>query len=120
MAESRSIQIWEQAEIARSRAEASRTPIESLYVTEVHRQRYVNPPADTPYPLEYVFHLLDDVAGKVVLDLGCGKGGNSLLAVLRGARVVGIDVSAHALDLARARFVMNAVTTPTVFAAASA
>ena len=120
MAEAHSLHVWEQAEIARSRSEASRTTVESLYVADVQRRRYQNPPADTPFPLEYVFHVLGDVAGKIVLDLGCGKGGNSLLAVLRGARVVGIDVSEPALNLANARFAVNGVTAAAVFVASSA
>src|SRR5262245_20071175 len=115
-----SLRHWEQAEIARSQAEASHTPIDSLYVAQRERRRYFNPPSDTPFPLEYVYHLVGDVAGKLVLDLGCGKGGNSLLAVIHGERVVGVDDSKAALDLAHERFRMNQVAGPVLFVAGSA
>lgn len=43
-----------------------------------------------------------DVAGKTVLDIGCGGGLLSEALALRGGRVTGIDLSADALDVARA------------------
>jgi len=120
MTEAHSTYLWEQAEIARSRSEAERTSIESLYVPDANRERYRNPPADTPYPLEYVYHVLGDVSGQVVLDLGCGKGGNSLLVALRGGRVIGVDVAEPALALARTRLAMNGIVSPVLLVASSA
>src|SRR5258706_1715332 len=120
MAEAANIRVWEEAEIARSRSEASHTPLDSLRMTEANLRRYMNPQPDTPFPLEYVFHLLGDVAGKVVLDLGCGNGENSILLAHRRPRLVGIDVSESLLGLARQRFALNGVTAPAVFVASSA
>lgn len=66
-------------------------------------ERYLNPPADTPYGLEYAYHLLGDVVGKNVLDLGCGKGENLVPLAERGAHVTGIDISPELVGLARRR-----------------
>lgn len=47
-------------------------------------------------------HLLDDVAGKDVIELGCGTAYVSSWLARRGARVVGIDNSPKQLETARA------------------
>ena len=45
-----------------------------------------------------------EVAGRTVLEVGCGPGGNLLhLQRFRPARTIGVDVSAQMLDLARRR-----------------
>lgn len=60
-------------------------------------------PAGTAARLLYQAHALGDVAGRDVLDLGCGTGMLALgAAVLGAARVTGVDVDAGALDAARA------------------
>ena len=41
--------------------------------------------------------------GRQVLDVGCGTGGVALACAARGARVVGIDVNAGMLDVARGK-----------------
>ena len=61
------------------------------------------PAPTTPFELEYAFHLLGDVKGKRVLDLGCGTGGNLIPLIKRGARTIGIDISADLIRLARKR-----------------
>src|SRR4051812_27738541 len=114
------IRDWEEAEIERSSAEARHTPVERLRMTEWNLRRYLNPPADTPYPLEYAFHAIGNVAGKTVLDYGCGNGENSLPLVARGARVIGLDVSADLLDLARTRLALHGFRDRASFLAASA
>lgn len=49
-----------------------------------------------------VFELLGELAGKSVLDLACGEGFLTRFLRLRGAaRVVGVDLSASMIDLAR-------------------
>jgi len=63
----------------------------------------LNPPADTPYALEYAFHLLGDVRGKTVLDLGCGTGENIIPLLERGARVIGMDISPDLIAIAQKR-----------------
>jgi SAM-dependent methyltransferase len=89
------------AEIARSAEEAAR--IEIRHPDREQIERYVNPPFDTAFPLEYAFWMLGDVHGKSVLDLGCGSGENILALVERGARVTGIDISPELISLAGRR-----------------
>ncbi len=50
-----------------------------------------------------VGRFMGEVAGKRVLDLGCGVGFFGGIAQQRGARVTGLDFSAVALELCRAR-----------------
>jgi SAM-dependent methyltransferase len=85
-------------EIERSAAEAAKTVL-----TPVDVERYLNPPADTPYTLEYAFYQLGDVRGKTVLDLGCGSGENLIPLVKRGANVIGMDISPELIELAHHR-----------------
>ena len=47
--------------------------------------------------------LPDDMSGQTLLDAGCGTGALSIEAALRGADVVGIDVAANLIDVARER-----------------
>jgi SAM-dependent methyltransferase len=47
--------------------------------------------------------LLGDVAGKTVLDLGCGEGGYARELARRGAAVTGVDGSARLIQVARER-----------------
>jgi SAM-dependent methyltransferase len=56
------------------------------------------------YGIDEVVAALDLVAGRVLLDLACGRGGYGLeIARRTGARLVGVDFSAVAIDLARER-----------------
>jgi SAM-dependent methyltransferase len=88
----------DRVEIERSAAQASK-----VVVGQVEVERYLNPPPDTPYPLEYAFFLLGDVRGKTVLDFGCGSGENLIPLVERGANVIGIDISPELIQLAGER-----------------
>ncbi len=90
-----------QAEIERSASEAAKVVLKPLERAQV--DRYLDPPADTPYALEYAFHLLGDVRGKTVLDLGCGTGENVVPLIERGARVIGIDISPDLIAIAQKR-----------------
>src|SRR5207237_4926291 len=47
--------------------------------------------------------LLGDVAGKRVLDLGCGVGHFSTLLALRGAHVAAVDISERCVAITRER-----------------
>lgn len=95
------MQQWERAEIARSAIEANLTLDDELRVSSRTFARYARPPADTAYPLEYAYHLLGDVAGKRVVDFGCGSGANTALLTGRGAHVWGVDISEDLLRLGR-------------------
>jgi SAM-dependent methyltransferase len=46
--------------------------------------------------------ILPNLAGREVVDLGCGEGTNTRLLALRGARMTGIDISHQMISLARA------------------
>jgi 2-polyprenyl-3-methyl-5-hydroxy-6-metoxy-1,4-benzoquinol methylase len=71
--------------------------------------RYRAPPARPRFSKEFRFHLLGDLSGKRVLDLGCGSGANASLLARLGAMVVGLDVSARAIEVARQRAQANGV-----------
>ena len=86
------------AEVLRSASEACKISIQDVDLT-----RYQDPPADTPFPLEYAFHLLGNVHDKVVLDLGCGSGESVVPLCQRGAKVVGIDISPDLIAIAKRR-----------------
>jgi 2-polyprenyl-3-methyl-5-hydroxy-6-metoxy-1,4-benzoquinol methylase len=88
----------EQNEIERSAAEARNSVLRPVEI-----DRYLSPPLDTAYPLEYAYNLLGDVRGKTVLDFGCGSGENVIPLVRRGAHVIGIDISPDLIDLAKRR-----------------
>jgi len=91
----------DRAEIERSAKEAAKLTLEPVKRSQV--QRYLNPPSDTAFSLEYAYSLLGDVRGKTVLDLGCGSGENLIPLIERWARVVGIDISPDLITLAQER-----------------
>jgi ubiquinone/menaquinone biosynthesis C-methylase UbiE len=98
------MQRWESAEIERSSVEARLTSDAALRVGARTLARYARPPADTPYPLEYAYHLLgDDVSGLRIVDFGCGSGANAVHLANRGARVWGVDISLDLIRLAERR-----------------
>jgi SAM-dependent methyltransferase len=55
------------------------------------------------YERPATLRMLGNVAGRSVLDAGCGAGAHSLELIRRGAAVTGVDLSAGLLDIARAR-----------------
>jgi 2-polyprenyl-3-methyl-5-hydroxy-6-metoxy-1,4-benzoquinol methylase len=67
------------------------------------------------HPKEFCCRLVGQFAGKRILDVGCGEGENSLLLGALGARVTGIDVSPHAIELARARAKISGLESTTEF-----
>ena len=110
--------IWEKEEVERSRSEAINTKKLKPGVSQI--TRYLQPPADTCYPLEYAFHLLGDVRGKDVLDLGCGSGENTLLLAHRKANVIALDISPDLIDIAKRRMSINKPFSDVKFLTASA
>ncbi len=111
---------WELAEIRRSAAEAQLIDRAALLADEANLAKYVNPPADTLYHLEYAFHLLGDVAGQEVLEYGSGWGENTMPLVRRGARVHALDISPELIAINRQRMAVNDVTSGVRFSVASA
>jgi len=67
---------------------------------------------------ESELEILGDVAGKDVLELGCGAGQWSILLAKRGARCVGLDNSARQLDHARGLMSAAGVDFPLVHSSA--
>jgi SAM-dependent methyltransferase len=102
-----SMQTWERAEIARSSVEATLTPDAALRSSARTLARYQAPPAFTPYPLEYAYHLLGHVDGLRVLDYGCGSGANTVLLAHRGAHVWAVDISEDLIRLGQRRLAVN-------------
>ncbi len=113
-------QTWERAEIDRSSFEATQASDRDLVADERNVARYLAPPPTTVYPLEYAYSLLGDVAGKTVLDFGCGTGENCLLLARRGARVVGVDISASLVRIAIRRLHLNGLARSARFIVGSA
>lgn len=101
---------WERAEIDRSAFEASKTGTRSLKTSRENVQRYLTPPADSPYPLEYAFHLLGDLHGRTVVDFGCGSALNSLMLAHKGARVYAFDISESLVRIGLERLTVNGVS----------
>jgi SAM-dependent methyltransferase len=101
------MQAWERAEIARSSIEATLTPDAELRSGPFTLARYQAPPAETPYPLEYAYHLLGAVDGQRVLDYGCGSGANTVLLANRGAHVWAVDLSEDLIRLGQRRMAVN-------------
>jgi SAM-dependent methyltransferase len=93
--------VRDRAEVERSSVEARNTVLKP--VAEAQINRYLSPPSTTPFALEYAYHLLGDVTGKTVLDLGCGTGINLIPLLKRGARTIGIDISPDLIRLAERR-----------------
>ena len=64
---------------------------------------------------EYRFRVLGPLAGKKVLDVGCGDGLNAMNLAKLGANVTGIDISPGAIEVAKRRAEINGVTDRTRF-----
>jgi ubiquinone/menaquinone biosynthesis C-methylase UbiE len=114
------MQAWERAEIERSSVEATLTPDDELRVGATTLRRYAAPPIQTAYPLEYAYALLGDVAGRRIVDFGCGSGANTALLAGRGAHVWGIDISEDLLRLAQRRLKVSGREDGATFIAGSA
>ena len=94
------LSLRDQAGVERSSVEAQNTVLKPLDVCSSRVILRLRPP---PRLLEYAFHLLGDVNGKTVLDLGCGTGSNLIPLIKRGADAIGIDISPDLVRLARKR-----------------
>ena len=54
-----------------------------------------------------LLHLPSDLSGKRILDAGCGAGQFSIELALRGANVLGIDISSNLIEIAKKRLPQN-------------
>jgi SAM-dependent methyltransferase len=91
------------SERARLEVERSASEARKIVLQPVEVDRYLNPPPDTPFPLEYAFYLLGDVRGKRVLDIGCGSGETLIPLARRGADATGADISPDLITIANRR-----------------
>jgi SAM-dependent methyltransferase len=67
---------------------------------------YGDPRCDTDETL----HLLPDLSGKTVLELGCGGGNVGIALAKRGAQVIGVDLSNAQLQIAKQKAEEQGVT----------
>ena len=114
---------WEKREVVRSGIEARLAgPREdSQFLANYNNcSRYLSPSPDTSYSLEYAYHLLGDVAGKTVVDYGCGDGENTLVLASRGARVTAVDISPDLIEIAKRRIAVNRLDERVEFVVGSA
>lgn len=110
---------WEQAEVERSRMQATLSGAVTATGRDIF-ERYTNPPADTVFPLEYLYHLVGDIRGLDVLDYGCGDGPDTALLAARGARVHALDLSPELLDRAAIRLRQDGLDSLVTFHCGSA
>jgi SAM-dependent methyltransferase len=73
------------------------------YAAYVARREAAGVDGDPMGILPHLLDLLGDVAGRAVLDAGCGEGYLARILAGRGARVTGIDLSPRLIELARAK-----------------
>lgn len=107
MTDTNNIAVWEEVEVRRSGSEAARRANEKLLISDSILQRYSQPFSNTPFPLEYAYHLLGDVSGLTVLDYGCGAGENSVLIAEHGGKPIGVDISPELVEMADRRMVLH-------------
>src|SRR5215475_5106807 len=88
---------------------AERVATDALKMPRWNIDRYHNPEESTVFPLEYAFHLMGDIEGKTVLDLGCGDGLNTVILASLGAKVLSVDISDKSLEVTHRRAKENGV-----------
>ena len=81
----------------------------AAYAAYVARRERAGADGDPLGILPPLLDLLGDVAGRAVLDAGCGEGYLARILAARGARVTGIDLSPRLVALARARDPQGAI-----------
>ncbi len=69
------------------------------------------------FPKEMLFQSLGNLAGKEILDMGCGEGELSTQLARLGAKVTGIDISPELIDVAQRRAEADGVVDRTEFLA---
>lgn len=89
---------------------ASRNPGATPLLDPLALRRYTNPKLRSRFNKEYRFLVLGELAGKQILDAGCGDGANSVLLAKMGAIVTGIDISPASIEFARRRAEANRVS----------
>jgi 2-polyprenyl-3-methyl-5-hydroxy-6-metoxy-1,4-benzoquinol methylase len=86
-----------------------------LVVDPLAFQRYSRPVLRKRFNKEFRFQLMRPLAGKTLLDVGCGDGANAVMFAKMGARVTGLDISPGAIDAAQRSAALNGVSDRTSF-----
>src|SRR5262245_34851692 len=94
---------------------AERRSDEALQLDPLALARYARRRLRRRFSMEERLRILRPLAGKRILDVGCGEGLNAVLFARLGAHVTGIDVSQGAIDVARRRASLNGVAERTRF-----
>ncbi len=115
---SEALQTEEQEEIARHDELYRKERPSDLAMTPSDWEKFDRDP-DTISPYIASIQALGDLAGRHVLDAGCGDGWLSVILAKRGATVEGFDISEEGVVTARARAEANGVTDRCAFEAAS-
>lgn len=87
----------------------------TLAIDPLALQRYSAPVLRQKFNKEFRFRTLGPLAGKTLLDIGCGDGLNAVMFAKMGAHVTGLDISPGAIQLARRRAELNGVSERTNF-----
>jgi SAM-dependent methyltransferase len=98
-----------------------------LYQEEIHQAEVIDPihwekfdrRSEPIHPYIYLVKCLGDLAGKKVLDCGCGNGRFSVILAKRGATVEGFDISSSGIKIAREYAALNEVAERVRFRAMS-
>jgi 2-polyprenyl-3-methyl-5-hydroxy-6-metoxy-1,4-benzoquinol methylase len=89
--------------------QAARVGDMALPIDPLAFRRYTRPAPRRRFNKEFRFRVLGNLAGRRVLDVGCGDGLNMTMFAKMDADVTGIDVSPGALDVAHRRAEVNGV-----------
>jgi 2-polyprenyl-3-methyl-5-hydroxy-6-metoxy-1,4-benzoquinol methylase len=91
-------------------AEAERSGASGLAVDPLALARYSRPSPRRRFNKEFRFRIMGPLAGKRILDVGCGSGLNAVQFAKLGATVTGIDLSSGELEIARRSAELNGVS----------
>ncbi|NLX07871.1 MAG: class I SAM-dependent methyltransferase [Phycisphaerae bacterium] len=114
--------------IVTERQHRERTHFDRVYRRAERTQHLRIPPHDLrrygrcddwrTYGKECAFHYLKPLAGRELLEIGCGTGVDSVLLAANGARVFAYDVSPEAVEIARKRAEVNGLADRITFVVA--
>jgi len=94
---------------------AEHTGRATLVIDPLAIARYAQPIPRRRFNKEFRFRVMGPLAGKRILDVGCGDGLNTVQFAKMGATVTGIDLSAKAIETARRRAEINGVSDRVTF-----
>lgn len=91
-------------------AEAEQRGASALTLDPLALARYSRAAPRRRFNKEFRFRVMGPLAGKRILDVGCGSGLNAVQFAKLGAQVTGIDLSPGELDIARRTAEVNGVS----------